>query len=395
MYFNKQDGMIWAREYTRLGVENRREDYDKPVSEFTEGLISDLGIKEVRAIYPMIKAINTGKLTKNFTLYPMQSLVGQNRSEGRTGYASFILPYGKPVITEHRLQTQQGFFGPGERADVPMGRLVAASMVRRKADEVLTPAKKGYPGTLEGTGYMATVAAVTSPEAIDRILGKAYHTVSIGTRVEDVWESISGKNIADMKRKGEELPAYERGQMYNGQCSYWTMGPVQGKELSYVNAPSDEDAGTMNANLGEDGIKLLVADKKVGKNNEFTFYDAQTLKKYEWNYEESVIDHSHFMDSSAVGQRTWILNGKEMIAEGIFSESVDIIVGSMVEWGSTAKGKINSIHVEGIVPGIPVTLEATDVVPIAKIQIYKDDKPTDRYVGHKLSSLKLSGELKK
>jgi hypothetical protein len=67
-------------------------------------------------------------------------------------------------------------------------------------------------------------------------------------------------------------------------------------------------------------------------------------------------------------------------------------VGSMVSWNSSggkAEGKITRIVRNGKinVPNSSFTITGTPEDPAALIRLYKDGKPTDTYVGHKLSTL--------
>lgn len=302
--------MFYIKERATLGVANPVVQELSP--EITESLISDLKIKEVRAVYPLVKAINSGRLTKNFTFYPAESLIGKNKIESPTGYASFVKPYGKPVIREHNAQATMGLLGPTGEADVPMGRIVYAGYRKRnpKTEGMPTSPSKPYiPGSVEGDGSLYMVPAITDPEAITRVLGGAYQTVSIGSRVDNVWEAISTQNIAELRRKGEDLPPYERGQLYEGKLSYWKMGEIKGIELSFVNVPSDEYAGVVDPDIGAEGIRLLVAEKKTGRASEYNFFDAKTSEKVDLDeMDEFVYDESFFVDSAKVGQDIWWLN---------------------------------------------------------------------------------------
>jgi hypothetical protein len=313
---------MYFRENATLSVSNPiLEDMSKPV---TEALLSDIKIKEVRAIYPLVKAINSGRLTRNYTYYPAESLIGKNKTEDPTGYSSFVKPFGKPVLREHQAQKVMGMVGPIEEADVPMGRIVFSGFRRRqekKDGPGTSPLKKYVPGTVEGDGTLYAVPAITDPEAITRVLGGAYHTVSIGSRVDNVWEAISGKNIAEIRRKGEELPPYERGQLYEGRLSYWRMGEIRGVELSFVNVPSDEYAGVVDPDIGAEGIRLLVAEKKSGKSNEYNFFDAKTSEKVTLDMDEFIFDESFFVDSVKVGHDIWWLNNNsESVTESAEDE---------------------------------------------------------------------------
>ena len=68
-------------------------------------------------------------------------------------------------------------------------------------------------------------------------------------------------------------------------------------------------------------------------------------------------------------------------------------VGSMVSWNSSggrAEGKITRIIRSGTynVPGSSVSLNASEDDPVAVIRLYRNGKPTDTTVGHKLGSLR-------
>jgi len=70
-----------------------------------------------------------------------------------------------------------------------------------------------------------------------------------------------------------------------------------------------------------------------------------------------------------------------------------VSVGDMVSWnssGGTARGKIVRIIRNGKynVPNSDFTVTGTADDPAAVIRIYRDDKPTDTLVGHKLSTLR-------
>jgi len=381
---------LYQRESFKYGTCNPLlEDYDKPLNEINEAIATDLRISEVRAIYPLIEAIHSGKLTRNFTYYPSETLQG-NRKLG-TGYASFVEPYGKPVITEHRFQDSE--YG---KADPPMGRLIATSFSKRGKDEVLTPAKKGDPGTKEGDGTLTAIAAITDQTSIERVLGNIYHTVSIGSVCNKVVESISGIDLVKAHKEGGEAPSYIRGQIYNGQRSYWSMNDLKGREMSYVNAPSEETAGNRKVDLGLGGVRLLLADKKTGT-KEFNFFDAKTGEKIQWSMEECIFDTSYIEDSANVGTNIWWINGTEqhLINHGFDTTESEnsvtepkttskIEVGSNVSWGSGVKGKVISLETAKF------SLENTTLsFPASEAEPYALIETNGRKVAHKVSLLRM------
>lgn len=299
-----------------------------PTKPITESSIQDLKLREVRAIYPSIVAINSGRLTRNFTLYTPEGLIGKKRHEDPTGFSSFVKPYGKPILREHRLQDSPGLFGGGEQADIPMGRIVYASYVKRGKDTTQTLPKRGIPGTVEGDGHILIVPSITDETGILSILGGTYHTVSIGASVSKIIESVSGEDIARLKREGKELPSYERGQWYNGSLSYWSMGEIRGLETSFVNVPSDEYAGVKSPDIGLEGLRLLLGESK--NNKEFCLFDAKTgdlVKTLDQDDEYSAIDESfEFVDSAEVGRNVWWVspqNKKEKLSQ-IIREVLDV-----------------------------------------------------------------------
>ena len=370
-------GLYQKESYKYLTSNPLLEDYSKPLNEITEAIATDLRISEVRAIYPLIEAIHSGKLTRNFTYYPSETL--------KKGYSTFVEPYGKPVITEHRFQDSE--FG---KADPPMGRLIATSYARRGKDEAQTPHKqKGFPGTMEGDGTLSAIAAITDESAIQRVLGNAYHTVSIGSVCGKVTESISGIDLVAAHKEGGEMPSFERGQIYGGQLSYWSMFNLKGKELSYVNSPSEETAGNRKVDLGLGGVRLLLADKKSGT-KEFNFFDAKTGEKIQWSMEDCTFDTSYIEDSANVGQNIWWINGKEqhLINHGFeATESVKtkpvIEVGAIVSWSTNVKGKIVSMETTPFTLGT-LSFPASESEPYAQIET-----KSGRKVAHKVSVLKM------
>jgi len=70
-------------------------------------------------------------------------------------------------------------------------------------------------------------------------------------------------------------------------------------------------------------------------------------------------------------------------------------IGSMVSWNSSggrATGKITRIIRNGSykVPGTEVTINGTPDNPAAVIRLYRDGKPTDTIVSHRINTLRAS-----
>ncbi len=122
-----------------------------------------------------------------------------------------------------------------------------------------------------------------------------------------------------------------------------------------------------------------------------------------------VIDSVRLLESSIVGipanQRSYLQNALKSLRGGagnlpdiedllLDTKSQDKFkVGDMVVWGSSggdATGKITKIVRDGKleVPDSSFTITAEDGDPAVLIRVYKDNKPTDRLVGHKMSTLR-------
>jgi hypothetical protein len=248
--------------------------YDGLGGPIQEAAIADFKVKDVQAVYPLINALNSEKITRNSTYYPRQELIGKKNKSNPTGYSSWVLPYAKPVIEEHRLSDG---WNP---ASSPLGRVLMSSYKPHEASKII-PAKGGMPGYEKGDGAMQFVCCISDQTAVPKVLGGAFHTVSIGANAEGLIESISGQDLIQLRRQGKELPPYSRGQRYNvgnkEQLSYWTYKGIRGAEVSYVNSPSDTDAYTQDSDIGIDNVRMLLGQKKIGENT-FEFCDALTLE---------------------------------------------------------------------------------------------------------------------
>lgn len=208
-----------------------------------EGLTAPLPDKIPSVIYPSIRAISADKITANLTYYPKEELIGS--VEDGTGLSTWVMPYAKPVITNHNLQP--GFLS---QASEPLGRIVGA--------RILEDAKGSFVNLL---------AEVSDPDAIQKILSGRYKTVSIGGTAKDVVCSICGCSL--MKEgcdhyKGERYKVLDKStnKVVEALCYYIYKG-LKAYEVSYVNAPSDDDATTLIADLGKGGASSWLSDKSV------------------------------------------------------------------------------------------------------------------------------------
>ena len=134
-------------------------------------------------------------------------------------------------------------------------------------------------------------------------------------------------------------------------------------------------------------------------------------KRKDSNDQETyVIDSVRLLESSIVGipanQRSYLQNALKSVRGGAgnLPDIDDLLeetksaegrfkVGDIVTWGSSggdATGKITKIVREGKleVPDSSFTIEADEDDPAVLIRVYRDAKPSDRLVGHKMSTLR-------
>lgn len=303
----------------------------------TESRAAELDLQGVRAIYPLIRAIPTDSLTKNYTLYTRAAALDAGTPEVPAGYTSFVQPYAKPVITAHNLH---GTITTSP--DIPMGRVIWSGWKRRTRDETITYIPGTKKASYQGTGYMAMVAAITDPQAIERVLNGIYSTVSIGTMANSVTESISGTDLIEAQREGKAMPRYIRGQEYDGKLCYYIVNGFEAQEISYVNSPAAPLAGNMVKDIGEAKVKLLLGER-TGK-EEFKFYDIVTKEYVDMSeVTDFAFDESfNFKDSWAPTNKYWQMNFEpEREEEGqneleaikaLYCESFDDELAKKGEW---------------------------------------------------------------
>ena len=107
-----------------------------------------------------------------------------------------------------------------------------------------------------------------------------------------------------------------------------------------------------------------------------------------WEEEEYLVYH-RMSDVMKIEALTVIEeNEVEMV-----SKADSVRVGQMVSWGSsggTARGKVKRIIRDGSynVPDSDFTINGTPDNPAVVIEVYRDDKPTGRMVGHRMDTLR-------
>lgn len=190
---------------------------------------------EGRFLMPRIEAIHAGS-TRNDTVYLADKLRGD--MELKSGVYSWLHPYGKPVIFNHDVNTEN------------TGRIYTAAY----ADYT----QAGRPGII-------VVPKITEPRAIEGILGGRLLTVSIGATTDSVTCSYCGTDIVN-----EGFCGHMKGDVIDGRKVEWITGNLWFDELSWVNVPADSDAmivdtqsSVMMATESADNGIILLGNNKV------------------------------------------------------------------------------------------------------------------------------------
>ena len=306
-----------------FAVENPHPITEDPLK-FSERAMAPEELPRTEVIYTRLRALNSDSLTRNFTYYTRKAIIGSSEGTVPTGFTSFVQPFGTPLLVEHR---QQDPFWGGPDASIPTGRIVYAGYTRRKPKEGNMDTDEGIPGTIEGSGFLDIIAAVTDPEAIQRVLGGQFHTVSVGIEALSVIESISGQDLVELMEKGDDFPPYDRGQWYEidnvSRLSYWTMAKFVGDEISWVNMPSDTRAFVLDKDIGLESLQLMIGEKtKEGPK----FFDLNSKEEVDlgddvfYAIDKSFDFSGKFRESGAVWYKSWRKSRSGLSA----NESVDI-----------------------------------------------------------------------
>ena len=371
--------MKLLREFVELGLQNPLDTYNKP---FSEAAYSDIKLSSVKAIYPLIRAITTNKITRNFTLYPAECMTDiGTESESPRGYLSFVYPYPRPVITEHRLSDNSK-----GKADEPIGRVIASFWKEHTSDKQTDL----RPGFVEGDGALYLVPAITDKKGIEKVTSGIYHTVSIGTRAFSARESVTGTDIINPKEK-DSIPDWSPGSIVedddgNKKLSYIEVLSVEGREISFVNAPSDTHAQIKKTDLGKDGIRLLTGMKT--KEGDVKFYDIATREEVMVECDQSLINMETFQDSLDTNENKVTPTYKVLSYQE--EKQYTLNIGDVVEFQglfSKVTGKVVNVYSEGIIKSNNISLNSSSSNPVVRIKVYKNGEPTKTYVNKNLSLL--------
>lgn len=202
-----------------------------------------------------LAAIHAGT-TKNNTVYGADKLRGDE--EKGTGVASWTSPYKKPVLTHHNKH--------GE----PIGRVLEAHYMSGKKPFIKLKVK------------------VSDEDAAKKVLDGRYDTVSIGAETDSAICSICGTDIV-----AEGFCGHWRGETYEGETARWILGDLWFNEVSYVNVPADQEAGTLTKELFTESAEGEVVEKLGDGTAILIVVPDDDNKPLKESVQESVDDTNH------------------------------------------------------------------------------------------------------
>lgn len=241
-----------------------------PLVEDELGRFKDSNYSSNHGLIVEIAAIHEG-VSNNFIRYKKQAL--------EDSMDTWIEPYLKPVLLNH------------DRMSDPMGRIIGTGMKREQ----------------DGTSYLSLQAAITSTDAIERIMDKRYLTGSVAGVPEEARCSICEVDwVGAIRANPAKAPCrHVRGHVYDGKVMEMVPYGIVWKEYSFVNMPGDLRSG----------IRDVHSTNTVGA--------VRELEDSKWT----------------TGARYFVLSlNKEEVVECTESGSVDIL------WGMKKKGSAPLYH---------------------------------------------------
>lgn len=191
------------------------------INESLEVVESVDSAKRTKGLIVEVAAIHVGA-TANFNYYTEEALEGS--------ISSWTEPYGKPVILNHDPFSES------------VGRVIAARMDTGE----------------EGTPFIRLQAAITSPEAIQKVKDKRYLTGSVGGKADEARCTICDSDWAAKEARGPAC-AHRKGKVYEGKVAFLKLQKVKFHEYSWVNMPADENSQVLSMTESDIG-KCFVLD---------------------------------------------------------------------------------------------------------------------------------------
>lgn len=204
---------IVLREHVGFKANKRNQVFESPKSKSGIDITESLAVKiKPGTLMQRIEGIHVGP-TGNFNWYTEEAL--------ESCLPTWTVPYGKPLIMNHDEENGQA-----------IGRIVDAENVRNN--------------TRSGTMATVFLCNVSDKEGIEKIEDGRLCTVSVGVTATEARCSICGCDL-EIGEDGHSLCGHIKGNVYDGETCFWNIYEMRGKELSYVNVPSDMYAHNLDS----------------------------------------------------------------------------------------------------------------------------------------------------
>jgi hypothetical protein len=305
------------------------------------------------------------KILKELRKGPMKSMkddeyamiekeVDEKGIAGLKGYAKSMIEKAMRDMAYSMKKTLEDFAKHGEHDQASHGNWATGGM-GGSASGTGAPKKMGQDELPDGSSKQGSVA--TTPGVLDKLFGKG--------------ETVEGD---EFERKVTEAWTFEMtnpstGESFKAQVYDW---------MRY-------DDMNLTAEQGQ-----TLAPMSRSENG--TFSIATTSRENAFAVENYILSNSTGL--SYIGGGT--MSGDKTPGMTPFSgvnKATSVQTGDMVSWnssGGSASGKVVRVISSGKinVPDSSFSIEGTEDDPAALIQLYRDGKPTDTKVGHKVSTLK-------
>jgi len=210
----------------------------------------------VNGIYVTVKATHAGRVTGNHGLYLPSRM--------KDGAFSMVSPYEKPVGLHHLPLADP--VGRIKRADyislaLPdshsrFTKLNDSACFEDQLDIISELAESGllFSSQYEGLGYILSTAAITDPDAVQKVRDGRYQTVSITANTDHAICSRCQTDWADSRCD------HEPGEIIDGIPMFLIAGELEYDGWDWVNRPADSMASVVSVIDSKDTLKTDTID---------------------------------------------------------------------------------------------------------------------------------------
>ncbi len=209
-----------------------------------------------------IAASHSGLITRNNGFYLPDKM--------RKGSSTFTAQYNKPIQVHHNDdQDPVGRIIKAEYVDINAG----ISILNKAKDSFstsqwsdFTTGKMGFVNSInfivdilnrkdsvlddpdyQGAGFAKITAAITDPDAIQKVLDGRYLTGSVGLTTDAAVCSVCKQDW--VQTDFDERCAHRPGKMYDGKKAFVITGNLHYEEYSFVNTPADRHSRVIEYNI--------------------------------------------------------------------------------------------------------------------------------------------------